>query len=68
MKDLNLLREKINSNNRAERLRSARELGEAIQKGTLSREMLQEVNNHVHNLPTALTNRRQLHLPLGKRA
>ncbi len=48
MKDLNLLREQINSSNRAERLKAARELGEAIKDGSLSREMLQEVNNHVH--------------------
>ena len=68
MKDLNLLREQINSSNRAERLKAARELGEAIKDGSLSREMLQEVNNHVHTTYSySPTNQQQLPLLPGRR-
>ncbi|MFA7371674.1 MAG: PHP domain-containing protein, partial [Sphaerochaetaceae bacterium] len=48
MKDLNLLKQQINSEDRAVRLKAARELGEALKNGSLQREVLQEVNNHVH--------------------
>lgn len=42
------LRQQINSSDKVERLQAAQKLGEAIKTNTLQREVLQEVNNHVH--------------------